>query len=266
MEKSYFFLSGLPRSGSTLLAAILSQNPEIYVSITSPLLQFLGQLEMQWIEAYKSFTCPFTNHLQNMSKGLLHGFYQEVERKYIIDKSRGWPANIKKLQSLLGKPPKIICTVRDLPSVVSSFYRVIDWEPSGKSPIDQGLVNDGLALNKNNRVERVWHAMVRGSWMSFKAGYQEFPDCIHLVEYEDLLSRPDETLQKIYQFLDLETFVHNFENISQPIVEDDSKWGIRNLHTIGRKLERQNARAEELLGEEIFNTFDSLRLEFWRSV
>jgi len=31
-------ISGLPRSGSTLLSSLLSQNPDIYASISSPLL------------------------------------------------------------------------------------------------------------------------------------------------------------------------------------------------------------------------------------
>ena len=37
-KKTYFFLSGLPRSGTTLLGAILEQNPNIYVGATSPVL------------------------------------------------------------------------------------------------------------------------------------------------------------------------------------------------------------------------------------
>ena len=33
--KSYYFISGLPRSGSTLLSAILRQNPDFYADIAS---------------------------------------------------------------------------------------------------------------------------------------------------------------------------------------------------------------------------------------
>ena len=35
-KKTYFFLSGLPRSGITLLGAILEQNPNICLLYTSP--------------------------------------------------------------------------------------------------------------------------------------------------------------------------------------------------------------------------------------
>jgi len=34
--KSYYFISGLPRSGSTLLSGILKQNPDFYADISSP--------------------------------------------------------------------------------------------------------------------------------------------------------------------------------------------------------------------------------------
>ena len=34
--KSYYFISGLPRSGSTLLSGILKQNPDFHADISSP--------------------------------------------------------------------------------------------------------------------------------------------------------------------------------------------------------------------------------------
>ena len=34
--KTFFFISGLPRSGSTLLSSILKQNPDFYADISSP--------------------------------------------------------------------------------------------------------------------------------------------------------------------------------------------------------------------------------------
>ena len=37
MNKQYHFITGLPRSGSTLLVSILKQNPKFHASITDPL-------------------------------------------------------------------------------------------------------------------------------------------------------------------------------------------------------------------------------------
>ena len=57
--KTYFFLSGLPRSGSTLLSSILNQNPDIYCSPEQSLIcDFLYQNEQYFdiSEEYQSWT------------------------------------------------------------------------------------------------------------------------------------------------------------------------------------------------------------------
>ena len=46
------FLAGLPRSGSTLLAAILNQNPAAKVSSTSELVNILDVLANLWAKAH----------------------------------------------------------------------------------------------------------------------------------------------------------------------------------------------------------------------
>src|SRR5947209_20112580 len=40
--RKFHFISGLPRSGSTLLAAILNQNPRFRAGMTSPLADIMG--------------------------------------------------------------------------------------------------------------------------------------------------------------------------------------------------------------------------------
>lgn len=49
MNKSIYFLAGLPRSGSTLLANILAQNPSIYVTPTSGIVDMLVQVRNSWV-------------------------------------------------------------------------------------------------------------------------------------------------------------------------------------------------------------------------
>ena len=49
-DRQFHFISGLPRSGSTLLAGILRQNPRFHASMSSPVSGLLnGALEqMGW--------------------------------------------------------------------------------------------------------------------------------------------------------------------------------------------------------------------------
>jgi len=54
--KELFFISGLPRSGSTLLSAILRQNPKMYADISSPVQGLVNS-------AVQVITGSETNHL-----------------------------------------------------------------------------------------------------------------------------------------------------------------------------------------------------------
>ena len=44
MQNGIHFISGLPRSGSTLLAALLRQNPAVHANITSPVGSLVGAI------------------------------------------------------------------------------------------------------------------------------------------------------------------------------------------------------------------------------
>ncbi len=48
MNKRIYFLAGLPRSGSTLLANILAQHRQIYVTPTSGIVDMLVQVRNTW--------------------------------------------------------------------------------------------------------------------------------------------------------------------------------------------------------------------------
>ena len=53
MDNGLHFISGLPRSGSTLLAAILRQNPRFHAAMSSPvgsLFMAPGKREMQRVD------------------------------------------------------------------------------------------------------------------------------------------------------------------------------------------------------------------------
>ena len=118
-EKTYFFLSGLPRSGITLLGAILNQNPDIYVGATSPVLQFM-----------KLFAHYYKNHINNYfpkeefrKKTLTRicdDWYSDIDSPIIIDKNRGWSYNLTEA-GIITKDIKIICPVRSILDILSSF-------------------------------------------------------------------------------------------------------------------------------------------------
>ena len=98
-----FFQSSLPRAGSTLLQNILGQNPDFYATPTSGVLELL-------FAARQNYTNDIGFKAQDpdlMKKGWLNfcrqgieGFFNGItNKKYIVDKSRGWGINYNFLNS-----------------------------------------------------------------------------------------------------------------------------------------------------------------------
>lgn len=246
-----YFLSGLPRSGSTVLSAILNQNPKLHVTATSGLISIMGAVAQEW-ETNKSIHTQGRNdqELYSLLKAIAQTKYANITKPIVIDKSRGWPALpiMRTMKQVLGKKPKIIATVRNIPDCVASFVRVV-------KPKDVSLF-----LHQSDAVK-----IIKESYQLLVAANQEFPECFCFVEYEDLLNNPKQEINKIHSFLGIESFEYNFDKIEGSVVaeRDDEVWGIKGLHDIKPKLEKQhNQKAQEVLGWR-YSMYDQTM--FWRT-
>jgi len=76
---------------------------------------------------------------------------------------------------------------------------------------------------------------------------------IHFVKFEDLCLYPDEEMRKIYQYLGVEFYKHDFDNIAQITKEDDAVYGIYGDHAIRTKLEPVPSQAKAVLGKDVAN-------------
>ena len=103
----------------------------------------------------------------------------------------------------------------------------------------------GIAFN------RIKDAISRGYW-----------NRLHLVEFNDLAEKPQETMQGIYDFLELKQFKHNFNHVKQVTQENDDLHGIPGLHVIRNKVEPLPPYGHQLIGLQAYNKFDDA--EFWR--
>ena len=87
MDKQYYFISGLPRSGSTLLSAILKQNPDFYADIASPVSTIVQSTIDVVSNSYNN-----VNFQEDRRKDLLHsifdGYYKSIEKSIIFDSER----------------------------------------------------------------------------------------------------------------------------------------------------------------------------------
>src|SRR5580693_1808840 len=73
--RKFHFISGLPRSGTTLLAAILNQNPRFRAGMTSPLADIMGVV-MAEASSKNDFSFDVSDDQRvAMLRGLVENFY-----------------------------------------------------------------------------------------------------------------------------------------------------------------------------------------------
>ena len=98
-----YFISGLPRSGSTLLCNILLQNPKFHVTATSGLLDVLYNVRNQWnnLIEFQTASKQWSDATQlRVLQSIISGYFGDVTKPIIFDKSRGWLAYIELAQYL----------------------------------------------------------------------------------------------------------------------------------------------------------------------
>lgn len=215
-QPSITFLSGLPRTGSTLLTSILSQNPQLHTGNNSALCQLMWDMQV---------SCWNTEQLHNkpdMQEKLLTSipkvFYQGIEGN-IIDKCRSWtlPANLELIHTYITDKPKVVVMLRSIVDIVKSFVYVRtknNWEnpelgllDDGSEPIMRSLdgVSNALSINK-------------GQFL--------------FLHYEDLIANPDKTINSIYEFCGWKKFEHTYDNIINKNPERDDLLNLIGLHDI----------------------------------
>ena len=240
------FLASIPRSGSTLLASLLGQRPDTYVSPTSNLDSIMGAVVTAYTESPETLAgqCGETELCRTL-KGVAEAKYGDRNESIIIDKGRGWPnpQNMETMEKVLGEPVKIIATVRPMSECLASFFE-----------IDKNATDIKYWI-KTSHV--VLHLME--SYTNLKEGYERYPKNFCLVEYGDLCSQPQTELDRVAKFLGVDTFQYN--PIIEQVKEDDNIWGIKDLHKLGSTIEKTEQDTKGILGEKLFNFYQGG--EFW---
>jgi hypothetical protein len=78
------------------------------------------------------------------------------------------------------------------------------------------------------------------------------------IRAEDLTNNPQSVMNRVYKYLGLESFKHDFDNVEQTVKEDDSVYGLsKNLHTIRTKVQPVKEDYEQILSKNICNWIDN---------
>jgi len=249
MKKQLHFMSGVPRSGSTVLAAILNQNPETHVSTTSGVVFALDALANVWhSQDLLGENDKERTKLAGTMGAVLDTFYEDCEEPVIIDKGRGWPIPtiLSAMTQVLGEKPKIIATVRSIPDCMASLVRV-----AKPDDLDEFIYSEVLSTH------------LKAAYISLQTGYEFAPECFCIVEYEDLVAEPKAQLARIHKFLDLPDFEYDFTVIDGTSVQEDDEeiHGYEGMHDIAPVLAKQHNEDPKDVLKHHYTTF--CQPEFW---
>jgi sulfotransferase len=251
MIKKVFYNSSLPRSGSTLIQNILGQNPLIHTTPTSGLYDMLTTCRSIYTNG-ESFKAQDEKQMEkgfkSLLKSALYSFYEPLtEKPYVIDKCRGWGADYEFINAF-DSDPKIIFMVRDIRAIYASLEKKFRGNPLK----DNQMVNWGdLTGTTTDKRVNIWSAAPPiGPSMDrlYQVLVQGLHEKILFIKFEELCVDPDTQMKRVYEYLDLPYYQHNFNNIEQITHENDKVYGIFGDHIIRQELKPVKEDFREVLG------------------
>lgn len=255
----YHFISGLPRSGSTLLAAILRQNPRFHAGMSSPVAGFVSTLLGQ-VSAGSEFASQVDNRQRkDLLAGLFDAYYRQQSGKDVIfDTNRMWCAKLPTVLDLFPNA-KIIACARNVAWVMDSIERQYRSNPyeytklfggnMARSTVYQRL--DGLAQHDQ---------MVGFAWAALReAFYSDQARHLLVIDYELLTRAPQKVMALVYDFIGEAYFAHDFEQVEYDAPDFDLQLGVPGLHRVKPKVEFTERRT--VMPPDLFEKFS--KMTFW---
>lgn len=276
MNKTFYFMAGLPRSGSTLLSSILNQNPKFYSGPSSPVLGAMFAVEQNFMgnELYHGYPKP--DQVREIIGNIPHHFYSDVQQPVVFDKNRAWTARVPYIEGYIGEQAKILVPVRRIDEILTSILTMIHRNPFEEGQprinfVDEQLIKTDVPINDLNRCMYLLGegGIVYESLNAIMEGFtQNINEKMHFVDYDDLVNSPKETMENIYDFLEEEFYDHDFESISNIHREDDLiTYGLSDMHEVRSKVKKTSPSPASVLPEEIIDLYkeNRTRLEFWKT-
>ena len=227
--KQIYFLCAMPRSGNTLFASIMNQNPDLVVTPNSITLEIIKELFLlKKTDVFQNF--PDEQSLDNVLDEVYNLYYKYWNYKVIIDRGPVCtPANLRVMQKHFKQPIRCVVLVRDLLDVLASYIKWFETEPTA-FPNKYGLKNIEEKLTKvMNKKGAVAKELMSIQYLL------HHPEMAVFVKYNDLVQNPEQELRKVYTFLNLPYYPHHFTNLEQVVVNglsyNDGIVG-KNMHNI----------------------------------
>jgi len=252
MKNQFVCLSGLPRTGSTLLSAILCQNPKIHAEGNSALCQIMWDVQQSCIGSAKEQLLANNryNTMYDIITKLPELYYKDIEESIIVDKCRSWTleANIEMLKNYITKDFKIIVLERPVIEIVKSFVKLYKSNNYCTDSFEENLIKPGS--------EPIMRSLAGINWAKQNNQNNNFL----FISYNELVNNTEETIKKIYDFCGWEYFNHDFTNIVVKYPENDEVYKLSGQHKIRPTIEKidNSIVLSKETEAQIFNLFNLL--------
>ena len=257
--QQFHFISGLPRSGSTLLSAILLQNPRFHAGMTSPVgALFSGVLEQ--CSAGSEFGAVIDTEMRRrLLRGLFDAYYADkADKPVVFDTNRQWSSRLPAISDLFPKA-KVIACVRNVAWVMDSLERLYRANPYENTKLFGDAVERNTVYSRCETLAQR-NRLVGFAWAALKeAYYGEHADSLLIVDYDLLAQAPERVLRLVYDFIGEPWFEHDFEHLAYDAPAFDQALGVAGLHKVKPKVALQSRRT--ILPPDLFKQYADL--SFW---
>jgi sulfotransferase len=252
-------MAGLPRSGSTLLTALLGQNKHFQVTGTSGLIDVLLMVRAAWdrLEEHRAMPAFLSEQAKRRVLSAIASEYHSgasdwPNHRVAIDKSRSWLAHLDLAELLLGRPVKVLVPVRDVRDILASLEllwrqnavtREIPWEAkdhvlfqSAAGRCQAWTRGDGILGIAYNRL---YDALRVRGWA----------DRLLLIPFESFTRSPKAHMELVHGFLNEPPFAYDFDEVGPPPAENDLAYGVPGLHRVRNSVRPVESRWRDVLGD-----------------
>lgn len=246
-------ITGLPRSGSTLLCNILNQNPKFWATSTSVLPRLCANLVNSWstsvevkgdLDKDREGT---ENRLARSMQAFCDAWHQREDgRTTIFDKSRGWVHHIMMIRKVY-PDCKILLTIRDLKEVFASIEKQHRKNPlfdEAQNPQMKTIMGRAQGMFSN---QGIVGSPLNGIYDIINRKLDILP-----IKYEQLADRPVAMLKEIYEYIGKEPFEHDFNDIKNTATDPDAFYLHKYPHDGSGKVESPPLNAwEEFVSPQV---------------
>jgi sulfotransferase len=237
----------------------MNQNPDIAVTANSITLEIMKDVYLlKQTDVFKNY--PDHKSLDNVLSSVYQNYYKDWNYKYIIDRGPVFTqGNLMLIKQHLNQPLKCIVIWRDLMDVLASYIKWFENEPSafpnkfGKKNIEEKL---WMLMNKEGAIAKELIAIQN-------ALLPENRHHCHVLKYDELVTDTTNQVNKIYDFLQIPRFNHNFKSLKQFEVNgmkyDDNIVG-NNMHTIKTEIKKEHNPYKSMIPESISRAYGHIVL------